>query len=186
RQRAQQTTHPDPLHDRPPLAGSESLTAAGDGITPRAILEPRAPPFRSVRGHSVTAPAALLTHRQRFVTLKRRTHVCRICSIPWSSATAARARLEMRLRVAPEQRPDRTRGEMYMTRTRAPLISALFALFASVFLAAVPAQQAAAPADQAAAPLQEVVVTGSRIPVPANITATSPTTIVSSQDIRLQ
>jgi iron complex outermembrane recepter protein len=75
---------------------------------------------------------------------------------------------------------------MYMTRTRAPLISALFALFASVFLAAVPAQQAAAPADQAAAPLQEVVVTGSRIPVPANITATSPTTIVSSQDIRLQ
>ena len=73
-----------------------------------------------------------------------------------------------------------------MTRTRAPLISALFALFASVFLAAVPAQQAAAPADQAAAPLQEVVVTGSRIPVPANITATSPTTIVSSQDIRLQ
>jgi iron complex outermembrane recepter protein len=75
---------------------------------------------------------------------------------------------------------------MYMTRTRAPLISALFALFASVFVAAVPAQQAAAPADQAAAPLQEVVVTGSRIPVPANITATSPTTIVSSQDIRLQ
>jgi len=73
-----------------------------------------------------------------------------------------------------------------MTRTRAPLISALFALFASVFLTAVPAQQAAAPADQAAAPLQEVVVTGSRIPVPANITATSPTTIVSSQDIRLQ
>jgi len=34
--------------------------------------------------------------------------------------------------------------------------------------------------------LQEVVVTGSRIPVPANITATSPTTIVGSQEIELQ
>jgi len=34
--------------------------------------------------------------------------------------------------------------------------------------------------------LQEVVVTGSRIPVPSNITATSPITIVSGQDIKLQ
>jgi iron complex outermembrane recepter protein len=75
---------------------------------------------------------------------------------------------------------------MHMTRTR--LIGALFAIFASVFLAEAPAQQApaAAPASEAAAPLQEVVVTGSRIPVPANISATSPTTIVSSQEIKLQ
>src|SRR5260370_11027365 len=44
-------------------------------------------------------------------------------------------------------------------------------------------------ADPTAPPppeLQEVVVTGSRIPVPPNITATSPITIVSSQDIQLQ
>ena len=34
--------------------------------------------------------------------------------------------------------------------------------------------------------LEEVVVTGSRIPVPANISATSPTTVVSSQEIQLQ
>src|ERR1700682_3728266 len=36
------------------------------------------------------------------------------------------------------------------------------------------------------AQLEEVVVTGSRIPVPANITATSPITIVSSEEILLQ
>src|SRR6202162_1580591 len=44
-------------------------------------------------------------------------------------------------------------------------------------------------ADTTAPPpaqLEEVVVTGSRIPVPPNITATSPITIVSSQDIQLQ
>ncbi len=34
--------------------------------------------------------------------------------------------------------------------------------------------------------LEEVIVTGSRIPVPGNISATSPTTIVSSQEIQLQ
>jgi iron complex outermembrane receptor protein len=34
--------------------------------------------------------------------------------------------------------------------------------------------------------LQEVIVTGSRIPVPANITATSPITVVSDQEIMLQ
>src|SRR5882762_8115740 len=44
-------------------------------------------------------------------------------------------------------------------------------------------------ADTTAPPpaqLEEVVVTGSRIPVPANITATSPITIVSGEDIQLQ
>jgi outer membrane receptor protein involved in Fe transport len=38
----------------------------------------------------------------------------------------------------------------------------------------------------AAAPLQEVVVTGSRIAVPANITATSPIEVVTQQDFQLQ
>jgi len=72
--------------------------------------------------------------------------------------------------------------------TRRPLIGAAFAIFANVFLLDARAQQppATAPAAEEAAPLQEVVVTGSRIPVPANISATSPTTIVSSQDVRLR
>jgi len=48
------------------------------------------------------------------------------------------------------------------------------------------AQQAPAAAAEPEPVLQEVVVTGSRIPVPANISATSPTTIVSSQEIQLQ
>src|SRR5271166_1874961 len=43
-----------------------------------------------------------------------------------------------------------------------------------------------APSTEQTAQLEEVVVTGSRIPVPANISATSPTTIVSSQEIQLQ
>jgi iron complex outermembrane receptor protein len=48
------------------------------------------------------------------------------------------------------------------------------------------AQTAPAPAAVAETQLQEVVVTGSRIPVPANISSTSPTTVVSSQEIQLQ
>jgi iron complex outermembrane receptor protein len=43
--------------------------------------------------------------------------------------------------------------------------------------------QVAAPPDQPV--LQEVIVTGSRIPVPANITATSPITAVTSADIKV-
>src|ERR1700720_3057561 len=74
-----------------------------------------------------------------------------------------------------------------MHMTRRPLIGATFAIFASVFLPDARAQQAAVPPSaESAVPIQEVVVTGSRIPVPANISATSPTTIVSSQDVRLQ
>lgn len=46
--------------------------------------------------------------------------------------------------------------------------------------------QAPPPAAAAAPVMEEIVVTGSRIPVPANISATSPTTIVSTQDIQLQ
>jgi outer membrane receptor protein involved in Fe transport len=41
-------------------------------------------------------------------------------------------------------------------------------------------------ATASAAPLEEVIVTGSRIPVPANITASSPISVVSSQEIQLE
>ena len=44
------------------------------------------------------------------------------------------------------------------------------------------AGNAAQPADQG----QEVVITGSRIPAPPNLTAVSPVTVVNSQEIRLQ
>ena len=46
------------------------------------------------------------------------------------------------------------------------------------------AQPAPAP-DESSAALAEIVVTGSRIPVPANITATSPIQVVTAQDIAL-
>jgi iron complex outermembrane receptor protein len=63
-----------------------------------------------------------------------------------------------------------------------PLISS----FCAAWLIALPLQAAeTTDADQPQA-LQEVIVTGSRIPVPANITATSPITAVSTQDIKLQ
>src|SRR5579862_2794849 len=62
-----------------------------------------------------------------------------------------------------------------------PLIGAICALW----LVALPLQAAETAADEGTA-LQEVVVTGSRIPVPANIGATSPITAVSAQDIKLQ
>ncbi|MFI4868952.1 MAG: TonB-dependent receptor domain-containing protein [Steroidobacterales bacterium] len=51
-------------------------------------------------------------------------------------------------------------------------------------LASAYAEEAAEQGNPAV--LQEVVVTGSRIPVPANISATSPLTVVSSQSIELQ
>lgn len=74
-----------------------------------------------------------------------------------------------------------------MTRTRKALIETTLTTLAGLVLATSNAQQAP-PAPAPAAPnlLQEVVVTGSRIPVAGNVTATSPTTIVSSQDVKLQ
>jgi outer membrane receptor protein involved in Fe transport len=47
------------------------------------------------------------------------------------------------------------------------------------------AQQTPAATAEPESVLQEVVVTGSRIPVPANISATSPLTVVTSQDIKV-
>jgi outer membrane receptor protein involved in Fe transport len=74
-----------------------------------------------------------------------------------------------------------------MNHTRKALIEAIFTVLAGLFLPDALAQQTTlAPAEETAAPVQEVVVTGSRIPVPANISATSPTTTVSTQDIHLQ
>jgi iron complex outermembrane receptor protein len=74
-----------------------------------------------------------------------------------------------------------------------PRMSAILrALGAALLLAGLGAQafgaDATVPATAAApAPvLEEVVVTGSRIPVPANISATSPTTVVTGQEIQLQ
>jgi len=49
---------------------------------------------------------------------------------------------------------------------------------------AVFAQAAPTASDQPQ--LQEIIVTGSRIPVPANISATSPTAVVTNQEIQLQ
>ena len=75
---------------------------------------------------------------------------------------------------------------------RAPLanrwVATAVALSLGLLSGLAGAQQAATPSDQAAsAPvLEEVVVTGSRIPVPANINATSPTTAISSQQILLE
>ena len=62
-------------------------------------------------------------------------------------------------------------------------------LFPSLFLLGGGGHALAADAPAiAAAPvaMQEIVVTGSRIPVPANITSTSPITVVSDQEIKLQ
>jgi iron complex outermembrane recepter protein len=66
------------------------------------------------------------------------------------------------------------------------------ALFAGLLLVGVGARAFAAdatvpaPAVVPTQALEEVVVTGSRIKVPANISATSPTAVVTSQDIQLQ
>jgi len=81
-----------------------------------------------------------------------------------------------------------TNGETIMGR-----VSILWrALLAALFLAGLGGQALAAdataptPAAAQAPQLEEVVVTGSRIPVPANISATSPTTVVTGQEIQLQ
>ena len=64
---------------------------------------------------------------------------------------------------------------------RSGLLSGALAMLG---MTAANAQEAAA--EQGNPPvLQEVVVTGSRIPVPANITATSPITVVTAQDVKL-
>ena len=65
------------------------------------------------------------------------------------------------------------------------LLIAVGLLAMTVATAQTPTPQSAT-SEEATPQLEEVIVTGSRIPVPANITATSPTAIVSSQEIQLQ
>jgi len=64
---------------------------------------------------------------------------------------------------------------------RSGLLSGALAMLS---LTAANAQEAAEQGNQPG--LAEVVVTGSRIPVPANVSATSPTTTVSTQEIQLE
>src|SRR5690242_18684710 len=79
------------------------------------------------------------------------------------------------------------KAKIDMNRTRQVLCGAILATCASLFQPDAWAQQvAASPSGEESPALQEVIVTGSRIPVPANISATSPTTIVSSEEVRLQ
>src|SRR5271166_6164896 len=77
-------------------------------------------------------------------------------------------------------------GEIAMFRIR----MAIGAFIASASLVGLGGQVLAAdvgPTSTAEQPaLEEVVVTGSRIPVPTNISATSPTTVVTNQEIQLQ
>ena len=80
-------------------------------------------------------------------------------------------------------------GEMTMGR----IPTRLCVLLAAAFMTGLGGQAFAADATTVPVPaaaetpqLEEVVVTGSRIPVPANISATSPTTIVTGQDVKLQ
>jgi iron complex outermembrane receptor protein len=62
----------------------------------------------------------------------------------------------------------------------------LLAVLTVSSLATVVALAQTTPPPQPEPQLQEVVVTGSRIPVPANISSTSPTTVISSQELQLQ
>jgi iron complex outermembrane receptor protein len=82
--------------------------------------------------------------------------------------------------ITPEtNRSIRKRGKMSMA-------GAILCIAISAVGVRAVAQQAPAATPAPDTTLQEVVVTGSRIPVPANISATSPTTIVSAQEIQLE
>ncbi len=76
-----------------------------------------------------------------------------------------------------------------MLRLRHHCLQLFLTIVAGAAGTSVSFAQTAAPPPSQAAPatqLQEVIVTGSRIPVPSNITATSPITVVTGQDIQLQ
>ena len=68
---------------------------------------------------------------------------------------------------------------------RWPITLSACVCIAGVATTAIAQQAPATTAEQQPA-LQEVIVTGSRIPVPASVSATSPTAVVTSQDIKLQ
>jgi iron complex outermembrane receptor protein len=85
-------------------------------------------------------------------------------------------------------------GKLIGVRSLVKAITTIFSACVCIAVLQMPAiaqqapatQQAPAASTEPVQSLQEVVVTGSRIPVPANITATSPITIVSSQEVQLQ
>jgi outer membrane cobalamin receptor len=70
--------------------------------------------------------------------------------------------------------------QFYMRFARLALLGASICCIPVALYAADPAD-----ADEAQQ-VQEVIVTGSRIPVPAGVTSTSPITSVSTQEIQLQ
>ena len=79
------------------------------------------------------------------------------------------------------------KAKINMACTRRSLLGTIVAMCAGLCTPDAGAQQApTSSAQEAAPPLEEVIVTGSRIPVPANISATSPTTVVSNEEVRLQ
>jgi iron complex outermembrane recepter protein len=80
---------------------------------------------------------------------------------------------------------DITSRNKFMSQLKSlPLAAAVSAALAAAFIAApARAQEQTAATDQGEAPIQEVVVTGSRIVVP-NMVATSPTQVVTAEDIR--
>ena len=78
------------------------------------------------------------------------------------------------------------KAKINMKRARKALLGVIMVMCVSLSEPDAWAQQAPASAQEAGPPLQEVIVTGSRIPVPANISATSPTTVVSDEEVRLQ
>jgi iron complex outermembrane recepter protein len=78
------------------------------------------------------------------------------------------------------------RKEIHMFRVRLRVAASLMTTLGMVCGGGALAQQSPSNAPTApAAELEEVVVTGSRIPVPANVTATSPLQVVTSQDLTL-
>ncbi|MGO9594026.1 MAG: TonB-dependent receptor domain-containing protein [Steroidobacteraceae bacterium] len=71
-------------------------------------------------------------------------------------------------------------------KTIRSLSKSLIGGLSALWLVAMPLHAADTSSDAETGTLQEVVITGSRIPVPANFTATSPTTVVTSQEVQLQ
>jgi outer membrane receptor protein involved in Fe transport len=78
-------------------------------------------------------------------------------------------------------------GKLIGLKTLVKRCAATLSAVACIAVMEMPAMAQQAPATTAEQPaLQEVIVTGSRIPVPASISATSPTAVVSKEEIQLQ
>src|SRR5579872_5440523 len=84
------------------------------------------------------------------------------------------------------ERASTMKAPIHVHRIRNALLGGLLTVCTALLGPAALAQQAPPQAAASGPALEEVVITGSRIPVPANISATSPTTVVSSQELQLQ